>query len=294
MINWIITATILTALVITLHYLLHGRVNPRLQYALWGLVLLRLLLPFNIGTTRMSVENTVRQIPAVQRWEKLTQPESVPPFQSAEPDADATPPSESAPVKLLEPVTFSTVASAGTNDTAVQLYKTLLTPVQIAYMLWLSGAGIVVAGFLILNLHFTLRLHKARVWLDCTAKLPVYICAGLDSPCLFGIFRPAVYLTPEATASEIVQRHALAHELAHYSHGDHIWAALRCLCLALHWYNPLVWWAAFLSRQDAELACDEATVRRLGEGERAEYGRTLLRLYEPTKGRILYDWRRHL
>lgn len=287
MINWIISATILTALVITLHYLLRGRVNPRLQYALWGLVLLRLLLPFNIGTTRMSVENTVRQIPAVQRWEKLTQPESVPPFQSAEPDADATPPSETAPVKLLEPVTFSTVASAGTNDTAVQLYKTLLTPVRIAYVLWLSGAGIVAAGFLLLNLRFALRLRKTRVRLDCSAKLPVYICTGLDSPCLFGVFRPAVYLTPEATASEIVQRHALVHELTHYSHGDHIWAALRCLCLALHWYNPLVWWAAFLSRQDAELACDEATVRRLGESERAEYGRTLLRLTYRKHGGLL-------
>ena len=50
------------------------------------------------------------------------------------------------------------------------------------------------------------------------------------------------------------------------------------MCLAVHWYNPLVWCAAILSRSDAELACDEATIRRLGESERAEYGRTLLRL----------------
>ena len=48
------------------------------------------------------------------------------------------------------------------------------------------------------------------------------------------------------------------------------------LCLALHWYNPLVWLAAVLSRRDGELACDEATVKRLGEEERAAYGRTLL------------------
>lgn len=287
MINWIITATILTALVITLHYLLRGRVNPRLQYALWGLVLLRLLLPFNIGTTRMSVENTVRQIPPVQRWEALTQPESVPPFQNAEPDADAASPSEAAPVKIPESVIPSAVAAAGVKETAGQMSKTSLTPVRIAYVLWLSGAGIVAAGFLILNLRFALRLRKTRVRLDCSAKLPVYICTGLDSPCLFGVFRPAVYLTPEATAGESVQRHALVHELTHYSHGDHIWAALRCLCLALHWYNPLVWWAAFLSRQDAELACDEATVRRLGESERAEYGRTLLRLTYRKHGGLL-------
>lgn len=43
---------------------------------------------------------------------------------------------------------------------------------------------------------------------------------------------------------------------------------LRGVCLAPHWYNPPVWWAAELSRRDAELACDEATILRIGESER--------------------------
>lgn len=46
----------------------------------------------------------------------------------------------------------------------------------------------------------------------------------------------------------------------------------------LHWFNPLVWWAAALSRTDAELFCDEDTVRRLGEDVRADYGRSLIRM----------------
>ncbi len=49
----------------------------------------------------------------------------------------------------------------------------------------------------------------------------------------------------------------------------------------LHWYNPLVWLAALLSRQDGELACDEGAVRKLGQAERAAYGRTLLRMSCP-------------
>ena len=72
--------------------------------------------------------------------------------------------------------------------------------------------------------------------------------------------------------------HAVEHELTHFRHGDHIWALLRGACLAVHWYNPMVWWAAVLSLRDAELACDEATIRRLGESERARYGRTLIGL----------------
>ena len=73
-------------------------------------------------------------------------------------------------------------------------------------------------------------------------------------------------------------QHVLEHEMTHYRHGDYIWALLRVGCLVLHWYNPLVWCAALLSRRDAELACDEATIKRLGEEERAAYGRTLIGL----------------
>jgi len=70
----------------------------------------------------------------------------------------------------------------------------------------------------------------------------------------------------------------LAHECTHLRHGDHVWNALRSIALAIHWWNPLVWLAVVLSRRDCELACDEGALRRLGEGERIAYGRTLLAL----------------
>jgi hypothetical protein len=49
----------------------------------------------------------------------------------------------------------------------------------------------------------------------------------------------------------------------------------------------LVWWAAILSQRDAELACDEATIKLLGEGERAEYGRTLIGMTCQKKANVL-------
>jgi len=98
----------------------------------------------------------------------------------------------------------------------------------------------------------------------------------VETPCLIGLFRPAIYVTPDAAAESGVLRHAVEHELTHLRHGDHIWSLLRGVCILIHWYNPLVWWAADLSRNDAELACDEATIKRIGEEERAEYGRTLI------------------
>lgn len=83
-------------------------------------------------------------------------------------------------------------------------------------------------------------------------------------------------MTPKAVDSEDNTRYALAHELCHYRHGDHIWSILRCLCLATWWWNPLVWAAAILSKEDSELACDESVIRHIGQENRIAYGRTLV------------------
>jgi hypothetical protein len=131
--------------------------------------------------------------------------------------------------------------------------------------------------FLFTNLRFRRKILASRRFFGMEKKgLRVYLTDQIDTPCLFGIVKPAIYLTPEVAENETLLRHALEHEYHHYCHGDHLWAILRCACLSLHWYNPLVWWAAFLSQRDGELACDEATLKALGEGERAEYGRTLI------------------
>ena len=53
---------------------------------------------------------------------------------------------------------------------------------------------------------------------------------------------------------------------------------VRCACLAVQWFNPLVWAAAYLSRQDCETACDASAIGRLGEGERLAYGHTLVNM----------------
>lgn len=109
-------------------------------------------------------------------------------------------------------------------------------------------------------------------------KYPVYLAEHLPSPCLFGLLRPAVYLTPAAVESPETLRHVLAHETTHARHLDPLWSLLRCVCLAVYWFDPLVWIAAVVSRRDCELACDEGALKRLGEAERIPYGRTLLRL----------------
>ena len=110
----------------------------------------------------------------------------------------------------------------------------------------------------------------------------VYRVKGLPSPCLVGRH---IYIGEETPGGEQGMLHVLAHEYSHALHGDGFWAFLRCALAALWWFDPLVWAAAFAARQDSDLACDEAAVRLLGEGERFAYGRTLLALLQEGTGK---------
>uniref|UniRef100_UPI00286F25F8 M56 family metallopeptidase n=1 Tax=Anaerosporobacter sp. TaxID=1872529 RepID=UPI00286F25F8 len=113
---------------------------------------------------------------------------------------------------------------------------------------------------------------------DVESKLPVYVADVIQTPCMFGVFRPAIYITEEVANDKNTLRYVLAHEEMHYRHGDNWWTVLRSICLIVHWYNPLVWLAAILSKADAELACDEATLKHLGSQERFAYGQVLIEL----------------
>ncbi len=145
-------------------------------------------------------------------------------------------------------------------------------------LVFTAGAGSIVLFlyFLIENIRFMAYLKRRRVrYLGNSGPLPVYLAEGLPSPCLYG---RAVYITPNLSVDEQQLAHVLTHEYCHFRQKDYIWSVLRCICLIIYWWNPLVWLAASMSKQDCELACDEAAVALLGEDERIGYGKTLIRL----------------
>lgn len=270
MIEWVVSSCILILVVIALRYLLRGRISLRLQYALWLLVLARLLLPVSFGSTDISVMSVVEKAPAVQAVESVRGVDTI--WQA---DNGSV---EGYPVGPLMPDTPVTVAPSVTNDQFSRM-ESALTLRKLLLPIWWCGAAVTLLVFLSANLRFAGRLRKSRRPLAVEgAALAVYVAEERAVPCLFGLFRPAIYVTQAAADDPELLRHTVAHETTHFRQGDHMWALLRTVCLALHWWNPLVWWAAKLSRQDGELACDEATIRALGEGERAAYGRTLIRM----------------
>lgn len=266
MVEWIVSSSVLIAVVLLLRRVLKGRISLRLQYALWVLVLARLLIPVSFGGTAISVGNLTQKAAESEPVRVITDlaETQVPVFREQWTGE--------------KPMQGDTVAAAPVIGDGGQQTADGASVPDVLKAIWLSGVAAVGAWFLISNLRLRRMLRKSRVLLEYGSDLPVYVSGAVETPCLFGLPRPAIYLTKAASGQEIVMRHAVEHELTHYRHGDHIWAILRCVCLAVHWYNPLVWWAAVCSRNDAELACDEMTIKRLGEGERAAYGRTLIGL----------------
>ena len=66
MTEWIVSSTALILVITALRYILRGKINLRLQYALWSLVLIRLLLPFSFFSSPISVMNAAEEISYVE------------------------------------------------------------------------------------------------------------------------------------------------------------------------------------------------------------------------------------
>ena len=295
----LITSSVLILALLALRGIFHRSLSRRVQYALWGLVALRLLVPVNLPAAQHSVLTAAEPV-RTAITERMETPHTLQPRQTAPSAPEAVTPAPgggttpgttpgtnhgadpvTTPATPVTPVTepdadpVTPATSAGTEDTAALRFTTA----QALTALWLTGAAAMALWFLVANLRFARFLRRNRKPLvrpDC--PLPVYAVEGIPSPCLAGLFRPAVYLTPAVAGDARRERHVLAHELTHARHLDPLWGLIRCLCLTVYWFDPLVWIAAHASRSDCELACDEGALRRLGEGERIPYGETLLSL----------------
>lgn len=282
--SWATTLTVLILVVLLLNRVFRARLSARVRYALWGVVLVRALLPvqlpIDLPVSGVQLPSLVQILegPFAQHLSDLNSPNT--PIYTQAPDLSGEMVVDSAFEYLPDdPYHGQYVQHTQDGDTVVTTVP-IWTRYQHYLYVWALGVGLLAGVLIACNQHFAWKLRRSRRAFPVqNVNLPVYIASCILSPCLFGLFRPAIYLTPEAAAlPEGQRRHILAHELTHYRHRDHLWAVLRCLALALHWYNPLVWLAAVCSKRDGELACDEGTVARLGEKERIPYGRTLVDL----------------
>ena len=273
-----LSSAVLILVIIGLRYVLGHRISLRIRYALWLLVALRLLIPIEIGSSPLSLQNFTPQAdpPAITEQNTHTTPPtsmgSV--SETAPPVVDSGSAVDPHPTVTAPPVQVPSNGSTVTQPTPVVTPRSIPWS-QLAIGVWVLGAGIMALWFLTVNLRFHRRAKRNAYPIEIEGyPFPVLVNGELSSPCLVGLFRPRVYIPRETDDRTL--RHILIHEQTHYRHLDPLWAWVRGLCLCLYWFHPLVWWAAILSRQDCELACDEGALQTLGEQERIPYGDTLL------------------
>ena len=258
--NMTITASIMILFVLLARVAL--KKTPKIfSYALWAVVLFRLLCPVSI-TTDFSLLGLL-ETPAVENTQHTTAVEYIPYDVVHTPDLEVHLP--------VPPIVNDAVNNALPQEHAALGADPLEGEFAIGSLIWLLG----IAGMVLYSAvsYFLLRQKLIGAVL---LRDNIYLADGIGSPFVMGFIRPKIYLP--SVLSEQEQGYIILHEQHHIRRGDHLIKALAFIALCIHWFNPLVWVAFVLSSKDMEMSCDEAVVKKLGEGIRADYSASLLSL----------------
>lgn len=267
----IITSTVLILCIVLIRKVCKGKISAGLQYALWLIVALRLIIP---GAAVVFPE-----ILPVSKFSIMKIADTI-----GTAGQGHTDPME-LPEQIVLPVWGFPFLPGGDGPTSVFIAGRFhaCTWTDILKGIWYGGMVIAAVWTIGVNIRFMMKLRRTRRKYENESSgqfaLPVYLVKDLASPCLYGLpFRPCVYIPEDVMEDEEKRKHIFAHEYCHYRHGDVFWSVLRALLVTVYWFHPFVWLAAVLSKRDCELACDEAAIKMLGEKERIAYGKTLLAL----------------
>jgi beta-lactamase regulating signal transducer with metallopeptidase domain len=286
----------------------HKRLAPRWAYALWMLVVVRLLMPavpqspwsvFNLKAPSWAREMREASPAREHRVAEATRPRvddsRLPQGTRVTVGIIDGPERHVTSSVVLPTANASHVASAPVSSTQSVNWKQALA------IVWIGGAGIAIARVLAVLLASRRRIRKGAAadtktldLLDrCRREMGmgertaprIVLTDAVSGPALFGFVRPVLLVPPkllrELSREEL--RFVLLHELAHLRRRDPLANALLVLASAVHWFNPLVRFALARLRAERELACDELVMSRVEHspataGPAESYGQAVLRV----------------
>jgi len=249
--SWLVLAVLVLRLV--------SKRSPKwMNVLLWGMVALRLMLPFSIESALSLIPSAETLSPEVVRFDPAPTITSGVEFID-----NAVNPS------LSE--SFAAAPLASVNPLYVWTY--------LAGWVWLIGLGVM----LLYALVSYLRLRR-RVSVSLCVQENIYLCDAISSPFILGVVKPRIYLP--SGLDEVQRQNVLSHERAHLARHDHWWKPLGFALLAVYWFNPVLWLAYTLLCRDIELACDERVIRTMDESAVKTYSTVLLACSIPRKAVI--------
>ena len=254
LLNLSISASWLVLVVLALRLVLK-RAPKWVNVLLWGMVALRLMLPF-------SIESALSLIPSAE----TVSPEVV----QFDPAPTITSGVEIIDNAVNPSLSESFAAAPGASVNPLYVWT------EIAAVVWLIGLAAMLLYALVSYLRLRRRVRASiRLWEN------VYVCDDIASPFILGVAKPRIYL-PSAM-EEAQQRSVLLHEWAHLARHDHWWKPLGFALLAVYWFDPLLWLAYVLLCHDIELACDERVLRGMDVGQIRDYSSALLACSVPRR-----------
>ena len=249
--SWLVLAVLVLRLV--------PKRSPKwMNVLLWGIVALRLMLPFSIESALSLIPSAETVSPAVVQFDPsptITRGVSV--IDNA-----------------VNPALSEHFAAAPTASV-----NPLYVWTEIAGWVWLIGLG----AMLLYALVSYLRLRR-RVSVSLCVRENIYLCDAISSPFILGVVKPRIYLP--SGLDEVQRQNVLSHERAHLARRDHWWKPLGFALLAVYWFNPALWLAYTLLCRDIELACDERVIRTMDESAVKTYSTVLLACSMPRKAVI--------
>ena len=249
--SWLVLAVLILRLV--------SKRSPKwMNVLLWGIVALRLVLPFSIESVLSLIPSAETVSPAAVQFDPA--------------------PTITSGVSIIDNAVnpslsehFAAVPTASVNP--------LYVWTEIAGWVWLIGLG----AMLLYALASYLRLRR-RVSVSLPIQDNIYLCDAISSPFILGVVKPRIYLP--SGLDEVQRQNVLAHEQAHLARRDHWWKPLGFALLAVYWFNPVLWLAYTLLCRDIELACDERVIRTMDESAVKTYSTVLLACSMPRKAVI--------
>lgn len=252
-INMSITASWIVLAVIILRLLLK-KAPKWIMGILWGIVAIRLIVPF-------SLESVFSLIPNAEPI-----PQNI--FMAESPAVDSG-------FSVLNEIVNPIISNSLTPNVADSV-----NPIQVVMfigsVIWLVGAAVM----LVYTLISYLRIHN-KVQEAVQLKENIWICDHISTPFILGVFHPRIYLP--SSMNEADMEFVVSHEKAHLKRKDYIWKPLGFLLLSAYWFNPLLWVAYILLCKDIELACDEKVLGQLGTEMKKPYSNALINCSVPRK-----------
>lgn len=257
--NMSIAASVVIVFVLAARLLL--KKAPKVfSYALWSVVLFRLLCPFSISGHFSLL--AITDAPIQEATPHATQ------IQYVQPNLVHT---EFPQVDLPIPGVSQAVNQTLPQGEEQLVADPLEAPVALLTLAWMAGAALI-AGYSVVSMF----LLRRRLIGAAPLRDNIFLADHITSPFVLGVLRPKIYLP--STLSPEEQKYIILHEQYHIKRLDHLVKLLAFLALCIHWFNPLVWLSFFLAQKDMEMSCDEAVLQTLGPQIRTDYSASLLSL----------------